>query len=326
MMRILAVDDDPVILDLLVGCLTENDDYDLVCAESTEEALDILESAKQPFDSFLLDIMLPGVSGLSLCETIRDIPFYRAAPIIMITASKEPAMMQRAFDAGATDFLCKPLDGVELSARINSASMLNASLMREREAQHTLAELTQLMKIRFDEGFDLSVEGCGDFLALENYLLRLPGGCFSMNLFSVSVEGARGIYRAVKAPAFRRQMEQVATATIDSLDGMRFHLAYAGSGRFVGVVLSRARLNTEAMAERMHDHLQQHWDGQGMNNALAPTLRVGAISDQRLWSGLSASNRLREYLESWDPLHGLARHDEDNLFAQLENAIDDEER
>ncbi|MEX3314233.1 PleD family two-component system response regulator [Sulfitobacter sp. PS-8MA] len=324
MMRILAVDDDPVILDLLTGCLTENDNYELVCAESSEEALEILQDADKPFDSFLLDIMLPGISGISLCETIRDVPFYRAAPIVMITASREPAMMQRAFDAGATDFLCKPLDGVELSARINSASMLNASLLREREAQHTLSELTEMMKIRFDEGFDLNVEGCSDFLALENYLLRLPSGCFSMNLFSVAVEGARGIYRAVKAPAFRRQMEQVASATIHSLHGMRFHLAYAGSGRYVGVVLSRARLNTEAMEERMHEYLEKNWDGKGMNNALPPSLRVSSVSEQRLWSGLSASNKLREHLESWDPLHGLARHDEDNLFAQLETAIDDE--
>jgi len=323
-MRILAVDDDPVILDLLTGCLTENDNYELVCAESSEEALEILQDAQEPFDSFLLDIMLPGISGISLCETIRDVSYYRAAPIIMITASKEPAMMQRAFDAGATDFICKPLDGVELSARINSASMLNAALLREREAQHTLAELTQMMKIRFDEGFDLDVEACGDFLELENYLLRLPSGCFSMNLFSVSVEGARGIYRAVKAPAFRRQMEQVAAASVHSLQGMRFNLAYAGSGRFVGVVLSRARLNTETVAERMHEHLEKHWDGLGMHNALAPTLRVSSVSEQRLWSGLSASNKLREHLESWDPLHGLARHDEDNLFAQLETAIDDE--
>jgi len=84
MMRILAVDDDPVILDLLTGCLTENDNYELVCAESSEEALELMRDAKVPFDSFLLDIMLPGISGISLCETIRDIPFYRAVPIVMI--------------------------------------------------------------------------------------------------------------------------------------------------------------------------------------------------------------------------------------------------
>lgn len=324
MMRILAVDDDPVILDLLTGCLTENDNYELTCCESSEEALDIMQESSQPFDSFLLDIMMPGINGISLCEMIRDVPFYRAVPIIMITASKEPAMMQRAFDAGATDFLCKPLDGVELSARINAASMLNASLLREREAQHTLAELTQMMQIRFDEDFDLDVSACSDVSTLENYLLRLPSGCFSMSLFSISVDGARGIYRAVKAPAFRRQMEQVARASVYSLEGMRFHLAYAGSGRFIGVVMSRARLNTASMAGRMREHLEKNWDGKGMNGGLAPSLQVHSVTEQRLWSGLSASNKLREYLQSWDPLHGLARHDEDNLFAQLETAIEDE--
>lgn len=324
MMRILAVDDDPVILDLLTGCLTENDQFELVCCESSEEALEMIRTAKQPFDSFLLDIMLPGVSGIELCKIVRGKPEHRTTPVIMITASKEPELMQRAFDAGATDFISKPLDGMELGARINSASMLNAALLRERETQHTLAELTELMKIRFDEDFDLNVDGVSDFLELENHLLRLPAGCFSMNLFSIAVEGARGIYRAVKAPAFRQQMEQVGAASVHALEGMPFHLAYAGSGRFVGVVMSRTRLNCGDLAERMHGHLSQFWEARGMAVSMAPTLRVAAVTEQRLWSGLSASNKLREFLQTWDPLHGLARSDEDNLFARLDSVFDDE--
>ena len=70
MMRILAVDDDPVILDLLTGCLTENDNYELTCCESSEEALEIMQESNQPFDSFLLDIMMPGINAMCLSTAL----------------------------------------------------------------------------------------------------------------------------------------------------------------------------------------------------------------------------------------------------------------
>ncbi|MFD2740524.1 two-component system response regulator [Sulfitobacter aestuarii] len=321
-MRILAVDDDPVILDLLTGCLTEHDQYDLVCCDSAEAAFEKIEGALSPFDCLLLDIMLPGVDGIEMCEVLRARKSYRTTPIIMITASKEPDLMLRAFDAGATDFICKPLDGVELGARINSAGMLNASLLRERNAQHTLAELSEMAKIRFDEGFALDVEEVSDFLSLENYLLRLPAGCFSMSLFSIEVEGARGIYRSVKAAAFRDNLEQVARAAIDGLTESNFRLAYAGSGRFVGVVLGRQRLDLQRLAERIDSHLMLHWNPRSSRIMMPPVLRVRAVSEQRLWSGLAASDRLRDHLAHFDPLHGLARDSEDDLFARLETVIE----
>lgn len=322
-MRILAVDDDPVILDLLTGCLTEHDQYELTCAESAEEAIDVMRSEKQPFDCFLLDVMLPGIDGIQMCDWLRQQKAYRTTPIIMITASKEPDLMQRAFDCGATDFICKPLDGVELGARINSASMLNASLLRERDAQHTLAELTELMKIRFEEGFPVNVDGVSrDFLALENYLLRLPAGCFSMNLFAIEIEGARSIYRSVKAAAFRHHVEQVAEAAVAALGDRNYRLAYAGSGRFVGVLIDRSRLNREQLGEAIDAHLMEDWSASKSGIMTPPVLRVTGITDQRLWSGVSACDQLREHIESFEPMNGVAKENEDDLFARLETLIE----
>ena len=84
-MRILAVDDDPIIHDLLRDGLASQNNIDLTCVESAEDALEVLHGAEKPFDTFLLDILLPGTDGIELCRDIRALEEHRTTPIIMIT-------------------------------------------------------------------------------------------------------------------------------------------------------------------------------------------------------------------------------------------------
>ncbi len=148
-MRILAVDDDPIIQDLLRDSLAAQGQTDLTLASSAEEAVALLEAAKRPFETFLLDIHLPGSDGIDLCRQIRAQDRHRMTPIFMITASREPDMMHRAFDAGATDYVSKPFDSLELGTRVKLAQMLNESVLREQSNRHRLEELTRLTKIRY---------------------------------------------------------------------------------------------------------------------------------------------------------------------------------
>ena len=316
-MRILAVDDDPVILDLLQDCLNKSDDYELVCAGTAEEALELAQNTQTPFDCFLLDIMLPGIDGIEMCQTIRKQPMHLTTPIIMITASREVDLMGRAFAAGATDFVSKPLDGLELGTRVRVAAMLNQSLMRERDTRHSLAEMSELVRIRFEDPFALDVPEMSDLLALENHLLRMAPGCYAMTLFSAAVDSARGIYGAVRPTAFRNQMTSVGQATATSLDGLAYRLAYAGKGRFVGIVFSRNRLDETSIQTGIHAALETAWDVKRHDAPSAPQVNVELISRQRLWSGLSACDMMQAYLTKLDPLRlGPAEHEE-NLFARL---------
>lgn len=324
-MRILAVDDDPVILEMLEECLPNGRDIELVSCSSAEEALAITKADDQPFDCLLLDVMLPGIDGIALCDNFRQSKRYRTTPIIMITASREVDLMERAFHAGATDFLSKPLDGIELHARINAAAMLNASLHRERAAQHTLAELSQRLRLRFDEEVDLDVPGVGDTLSLENALLRMPDGCYAMNLFTLDIIGLRGIHKAVCPSAFRYHLETVGLAATEGLEGRAWRLAYVGSGRYVGVVMGRARFNRDVVLDEINATLALTWDVEQSSTPQPPVLRLNNITQQRLWSGLSASDKIREHLENSDTLSGLPAEDnEDALFDRLETAIEDE--
>lgn len=320
-MRILAVDDDPVILDLLERALADSRGYKLTTCKTGEEALELLSGPIDPFECFLLDIMLPGIDGIALCDAIRQTSAYRTAPIIMITASREPDLMERAFYAGATDFISKPLDGVELSARIVSAGMLNDSLHREREARHTLADLTAKMKLRFDEAVNLSTPDVTDLLALENALLRMPEGLYAMTLFSVDVMGLRGIHRAVSPSAFRHQLEAVASATNDALKHRTSRLAYTGSGRFMGIVMGRERFKRDAMLTQINATLSADWDVAASGTPMPPAIRVTTLSDQRLWSGVSASDMLRTKKANVDLLRGVQEEQEDNLFEKLEARV-----
>ncbi|EEB86340.1 response regulator [Roseobacter sp. GAI101] len=324
-MRILAVDDDPVIRDLLKGCLTEDDNYFLTCATSAEDALVMLKAAKHPFDCFLLDIMLPGVGGIELCETLRNTPGYRSTPILMITASREIGLMQRAFVVGATDFITKPLNGIELGARIKTAGLLNDSLRREEQARHRLEELTQATKIRFDERIKLDVDGVGEFLELENQLLRLQNGCYGINLFTVEIEGLRRIYRAVKPPAFRYCVTQGAEAGASSLMKQPSQLAYAGSGRFVGYQMGRRRLDFDLIAENMNLKMEKNWDAARGEVPAPPRMRIKPITDQRIWSGISASEKLRENLTAGELFPNLSFEEENNIFAKMDIVMSGED-
>ena len=295
-MKILAVDDDPTILDLLRDCLTPSLGFDLVCADSAEDGLAKIDEHGASFDCFLLDIMLPGVDGITLCDDIRNMQAYKSAPIIMITGSRKHDLMDTAFRAGATDFIFKPLNGIELGARINMAGMLSDSLRREREAAHTLAELSGLMKVRIEESFDLNVVGVDDLHGFENHMLRLPEGCYAMSLFAVKLPQSRNIFEAASPAEFCRQMGLVAQATVAALAHEKCFMGYAGEGIIVGTVMGRHRIKPEEIQKDIEDILSHDGTAARIGGDFSADVTVKLVSNQRLWSGLSACNTLRDFL------------------------------
>ncbi len=89
-------------------------------------------AAGQVIDAFLLDIQLPDVSGIELCRELRAIPRYRATPIIFVTAIDEREILQWALEAGADDFIQKPLHAMVLRRRLANL-MQKAALLEQAE-------------------------------------------------------------------------------------------------------------------------------------------------------------------------------------------------
>jgi adenylate cyclase len=133
---ILAVDDLPQNLRLLDAILSPRG-YRILTATSGEEALAMLPTSHA--DLVLLDILMPGMDGYEVCRRIRTTAGFEYLPVVMITASGDQEKI-RAIEAGADDFVSKPLNQGELLARV-------ASLARVKRYQDTIerqsAELAQ---------------------------------------------------------------------------------------------------------------------------------------------------------------------------------------
>lgn len=110
---ILAVDDTVANLDILVGLLK---DFDVIEATGGEEVLEIV--AEEEVDLILLDIMMPGMDGYTVCRKLKGNEKFRDIPIIFITARTEEDAIEKAYDAGGVDYVTKPFKPKELLARV----------------------------------------------------------------------------------------------------------------------------------------------------------------------------------------------------------------
>ncbi|MCC7262637.1 MAG: sigma-54-dependent Fis family transcriptional regulator [Candidatus Latescibacteria bacterium] len=115
--RILIVDDEPFNIDLLEQEL-EDQGYQTCAARSGEEAL--ARVAEYQPDLVLLDWMMPGMAGIEVLRRLRAEPQWRALPVIMVTARASTRDKVAGLDAGADDYLTKPIDDAELGARIRA--------------------------------------------------------------------------------------------------------------------------------------------------------------------------------------------------------------
>ncbi|EPZ41805.1 MULTISPECIES: response regulator transcription factor [Alicyclobacillus] len=114
MVRILVVDDDPYIRDL-IGLYIRREGFELVEAADGLEALSCLE--KLQVDLVVLDIMMPNMDGWEFCENVKSV---YDIPIIMVTAKGEPQQRIKGFELGSDDYLVKPFEPRELIFRIKA--------------------------------------------------------------------------------------------------------------------------------------------------------------------------------------------------------------
>jgi len=144
MNSILIVDDELdnfYVLEILL--LKEN--YQLTYAANGHEGLSLLEIIKP--DVILLDVMMPEIDGIEVCKRIKSHPDWQHIPIIMVTALNSKQDLARCLEAGADDFLTKPVSAIELRARIRS--MLRIKKQYDF-LQETLNSLTAALQLRED--------------------------------------------------------------------------------------------------------------------------------------------------------------------------------
>jgi len=148
--RILVVDDDARVARSLTGVLTHHG-YELVRAESGEAALEHL--GLTGFDLVLLDARLPGISGFRTCERIREL-YGPALPVLMLTGDPDQKLMREGYEAGADDFLLKPVDISHLVLKVKAClrfKSMHDEMNGHREvAQARARDLARLHEIGRD--------------------------------------------------------------------------------------------------------------------------------------------------------------------------------
>lgn len=145
--RILVVDDTPANLSLLLDALGEAG-HEVLVAESGRSALTLLDHTTP--DLVLMDLMMPGMDGIAACLRLKKRPECRTLPVIFMTAIEEPAQKLRAFEAGAVDYITKPVYTPEVLARVNAH-------LEIRALQRSLAD-ELAMRIEAEEQLSQSLD------------------------------------------------------------------------------------------------------------------------------------------------------------------------
>ena len=137
-MKVFVIDDTAITARLISEYLKQIDDVEPATFTDPQQGLDACLN-EQP-DLILVDYMMPNINGLEFIEKVRDEIELAEVPILMVTAMEDKEVLQQAFEKGANDFLSKPVEPIELNARVRN--MLN---LRTRTLQlHRLASVDSM--------------------------------------------------------------------------------------------------------------------------------------------------------------------------------------
>ncbi len=156
-MGILIVDDSKDSRDLLKTFLKGAGYKDITTAASAQEAFEALgvngadHRHKIPFKVILMDGVMPEMNGIEACRVIKADAHLADIPVIMVTAMGEQESLNEAFEAGATDYITKPVKKIELLARVRSVLRLHQEMerrkVREKELIETLKQLSEANRV-----------------------------------------------------------------------------------------------------------------------------------------------------------------------------------
>lgn len=161
-MTILIVDDSMTSRMILDSILKSSGYGDIIMADSADRALAVLENfSRKPFGAdielILMDIVMPGMDGIEATSRIKSDDRFKDIPIIMVSVKDAVEGLEKGFEAGAIDYIGKPVSKVELRARIRSALRLKKEIdqrkLREKENERLIADLREaLSKVRMLSG------------------------------------------------------------------------------------------------------------------------------------------------------------------------------
>lgn len=210
--RVLVVDDILANVKLLEARL-QAEYFEVLTANSGQAALDIC--ARERVDVVLLDVMMPGMDGFEVCRRLKSTPATSHVPVIMVTALDQPSDKVQGLEAGADDFLTKPVDDIALITRVKNLARLKTlhdeMTMRASTTQQLGLGPQALAKaLRGESGRLLLVDDHPRSAArilealtkshdafverdIQNALMKVTQYSFDLMIVSLSLQGADGL-------------------------------------------------------------------------------------------------------------------------------------
>ncbi|MCA6573693.1 MAG: response regulator [Pseudanabaena sp.] len=137
---VLVIDDEPANFDV-IEILLFKEGYELYYKDNGAEALDSILEIKP--DIILLDVMMPDMDGIEVCQHLKKNPLFHHISIIIVTALSDKEDLARCLDAGADDFISKPINSIELRARMRSMLRIKRQYDRIQDTMQLRAEMMQ---------------------------------------------------------------------------------------------------------------------------------------------------------------------------------------
>ncbi|ACE82900.1 response regulator [Cellvibrio japonicus] len=280
--KLLIVDDEPLNLQVLRQILQQ--DYQLIFARDGEKAIALAQS-EQP-QLILLDIMMPGITGLETCSRLKQHPLTQAIPVIFITALADDRDETEGFAAGCVDYITKPVSAPIVLARVKAQlSLVSAEILRETRLQviHRLGRAAEYK----DNETGLHVIRMSHF-AREIALAAGMGIADAEELFNAAPMhdvGKMGIPDAI--------LQKPGKLTPEEWDIMKQH------ARIGAEIIGEDSSSLLQMARRIALYHHEKWDGSGYPQGLAGEAipmeaRIVALAD--VFDALTSK---RPYKEPW---------------------------
>lgn len=237
--KVLVVDDEPSILELLKTALVALGGYDVETASSGQAALKMLGEGRPRFDLVLLDIQMPEMNGVDVCQRIRATGSYRNTPVIMLTAMSQMDYVEKAFLAGATDYVTKPFNFEDLRNRISNAFRAAEAQQAAAARRGELAPLSGARQERVKYDAKLDFTEFNRFLEtdrFDNYVRQMASSrAPQTSAFAVKLSNGYYLHRALSSKDFVDCMRNVALLLSEVTEKMGSLISYRGQGIFLCV-------------------------------------------------------------------------------------------
>ncbi len=302
-MKLLLVDDNPSNL-FMLGKLAQSSG--IADVQSFRDPLQALDEARRTrFDLIIVDYMMPGIDGLTLIREVRSLPDYVDVPIVMVTTVDQREICYAALEAGATDFLTKPVDMAEAKARLRNLAMLREmqNKLRDRadwlqtevqKATHDRLGLEEEIILRLARAVERRDPSIGSHLVRVARTAReLAEELGQSEAFCLDLYIASLMHDIGKLGLSDDLLHKTGPYTTEERRLMQAHTLIGGE------ILEGSRSRVIRLAAEIAETHHEFWNGTGYPRALKETAiplagRIVAVADV-----FDALTNVRPYKQAW---------------------------